>query len=54
MTLYIKKYLFLEERKMSKKLISLLLVLVMVIACFASCGLIGGKDNGDGSKDDGN
>ena len=35
---------------MSKKIVSLLLVLVMVIACFASCGLFGGKDNDDDDK----
>ena len=35
---------------MSKKIVSLLLVLVMVIACFASCGLFGGNDNDDDDK----
>ena len=36
---------------MSKKIVSLLLVLVMVVACFASCGLFGGNDNDDDDKD---
>ena len=39
---------------MSKKILSLLLVLVMLVGCFASCGLFGGKDDPteDPNKDD--
>ncbi len=32
---------------MSKKIISLLLMLVMLVGCFASCGLFGGGNNND-------
>ena len=37
------------------RIICLLLVMIMVLSCFAGCKFIGGKDNGDdeGGKDDG-
>ena len=35
--MYINKFIFLEENKLSKKIISLLLVLVMLVGVFASC-----------------
>lgn len=36
---------------MSKRIFSLLLVLVMLVGCFASCGLFPGKDPGDNNGD---
>ncbi len=50
-TLYINQ-IFLEERKMSKRLLSLLLVLAMLVLCLAACGG-NNNDSTDGNSGNG-